>query len=400
MSAPAPERIIVHEADLLSPIERGRHIRAYCHIHGGEHQRSLSINSKNGFGECFACHARVFVPEFNPDGEMRKRGPITAASLLRPVAPKPLVEATPEPWQIEELQALSQAADRMRARLDDDRPRAYLEGRGIPLDVAEAAGVGYVPDMTLPGPLSKWRDRLIFPLGSPAGLGYAGRSLWGWQPGMDEDEHKKILDADGAPKRWRKTYPAGYFGYDQLVEESAVIVEGPVDALALMTSGLLDMPILALVGTACRAEHLPAGLREVVLALDGDASGIERSRALARDMATTGLIVACVAPPDDGQGKDWSARWRINRHTGVWPVSEALDQLSPGAPPEADLTADSQLDATPETEIPLEIPTGWVRFHSTLCGSSPDGWAEFARLRATPTGPSLCIHCGAPHAIA
>jgi hypothetical protein len=43
------------------------------------------------------------------------------------------------------------------------------------------------------------------------------------------------------------------------------------------------------------------------------------------------------------------------------------------------------------------IPTGWQTFHSIPCGSSPDGWAEFSQLRATPTGPLLCVHCGEVH---
>jgi hypothetical protein len=429
MAAPKSDRIIVHEADLVDPRQSGgKWIRAVCHIHGGDHQRSLSINATNGFGRCQNCGAEIFVPELNPEGAMRAPKPITAERLLRPVAPKAPTEIAPAPWQIDELEALTRLADRCRAHLDDVRPRAYLDRRGIPYEVALSAGVGYVPDMTLSGPLSKWRDRLVFALGSPAGLGYAGRSLWGWAPGMDEDEHKAILDADGAPKRWRKTNPAGYFGYDQLGDaEIAVIVEGPVDALALLASGLFpETPVLALVGTACRAEQAPASLRHVVVALDGDEVGATRSADLARELPIEGLVVATAIPPDDGGGKDWSARWRISRHAGLWPISEALDRLAPDAAPDEfpareDPPLDPQLDpvvAAPEisTEISTsngiaeqidamwdrvygaqEVPPGFHRFHSIPCSSSPDGWAEFSGLRATPRGPLLCIHCGKAH---
>jgi hypothetical protein len=44
-----------------------------------------------------------------------------------------------------------------------------------------------------------------------------------------------------------------------------------------------------------------------------------------------------------------------------------------------------------------DIPAGWRRFHGITCTLSPDGWAEFSRLRATPHGPPLCIHCGEVH---
>jgi hypothetical protein len=48
-------------------------------------------------------------------------------------------------------------------------------------------------------------------------------------------------------------------------------------------------------------------------------------------------------------------------------------------------------------DAPLDPPLGAQTFHSIPCKASPDGWAEFASLRATPTGPLLCVHCGQPH---
>jgi hypothetical protein len=44
-----------------------------------------------------------------------------------------------------------------------------------------------------------------------------------------------------------------------------------------------------------------------------------------------------------------------------------------------------------------DIPPGWRTFHGIPCALSSDGWAEFSRLRATPHGPLLCIHCGEVH---
>jgi hypothetical protein len=333
------ETVTVHEAELVSPRQRGGRVRAYCHLHGGDHQRSLSIAAGGeaaGYGYCHSCHARIFVPELAPPGA---RGPapprpVTVASLLQPpraqTAPS---QPTPEAWQVDELQAVQRLAERMRARLADDRARAYLAARGIPYAVAAAAGVGYIPaDARLSGVLAKWRDRLVFPLGSPAGAGYAGRSLAGWVPGMDENVHKALLDADPAgPRRWEKTYPAGWYGYDVLATATFVaICEGPLDRLALAAAGLDLADVLALVGTAARAEWIPANVRGVVLALDGDAAGRERAAALARELQMVGLAVTICAPAaEDGRGKDWAERWRLAGHEGVWSVFEALDDLIP-----------------------------------------------------------------------
>lgn len=328
-------RIVVHEAELTGGRQRGRFVRAYCHLHGGDHQRSLSVNVENGYGQCFTCHAQVFVPELNPDGAMRTPAPLTAARLLQPPRPRPPHEPTPEPWQRDELAKLTQWYPRMRERLADDRARAYLEARAIPWDIAAAAGVGYIPaDARLAGVLAKWRDRLVFPLGSPAGLGYAGRSLAGWVPGMDENAHKALLDADPAgPRRWEKTYPAGWFGFGDLAAAAyTIIVEGPVDMLALLAAApslIGDVPIVALVGTAARAEWIPKHVAGVVLALDGDAAGCERAQTLRHELRAAGLAVEICAPAaEDGRGKDWAERWRLVRHEGVWSVLEALDVVA------------------------------------------------------------------------
>jgi Toprim-like len=347
-STTATEMLTVHEAQLVDPRQSGGRIRAVCHLHGGDHQHSLSIATGGdaaGYGYCHSCHACVFVPELAPPGV---RGPgagphvrprrVSAEAMLRPVRRMAASDPTPAAWQRDELQTLHRLAERMCARLADDRARAYLAARGIPWDVAAAAGVGYIPaDARLSGVLAKWRDRLVFPLSSPAGLGYAGRSLHGWEPGMDENAHKALLDADPAgPRRWEKTYPAGWLGFGDLAAaEYAVIVEGPVDALALLAAApsligdVPIVPIVALVGTAARAEWIPANIAGVVLALDGDAAGCERAQTLRHELRAAGLAVTICAPAaEDGRGKDWAERWRLAGHEGVWSVFEALDVVA------------------------------------------------------------------------
>src|SRR5712691_3320784 len=59
---------IISQRELRDPLSGGDYVRAYCHIHGSDHQRSLSINKTNGWGHCFnaACEATVLVEEWNP----------------------------------------------------------------------------------------------------------------------------------------------------------------------------------------------------------------------------------------------------------------------------------------------------------------------------------------------
>src|SRR5438105_12987708 len=59
---------ILCQSELCDPVNMGEYVRAYCHIHGSDHQRSLSINRRSGWGHCFnaVCEATVLVEEWNP----------------------------------------------------------------------------------------------------------------------------------------------------------------------------------------------------------------------------------------------------------------------------------------------------------------------------------------------
>src|SRR5216683_2371658 len=301
---------IVLESELRSPVAMGEHVRAYCHLHGSDHQRSLSINKATGWGRCFnaACGATVLVAEWNrpvakrllhwyyqglTSAAMPTYQPPSMESRHRPYVVQPMLLPPPKSipqWQQDELDALRALDEQMRrALVDSKRARMYLHERGIPLRVALATGVGYLPSMLLNGPamrkqrglLRRWADRMIFPLNSPDGVGYIGRSLWHWQPGMNETTHKALLERPGSPKRWIKTNPAGWFGVEcELLPDTIMLVEGAFDRLTLVAAGLPASQIVALVGTAVQVEWLPAQVRTVVVALDGGGRGKEATRRL------------------------------------------------------------------------------------------------------------------------
>ena len=231
----------------------------------------------------------------------------------------------------------------MRAALAaSERAQAYLQERAIPLEVAQAAGVVYLPPAALNSAdlwcqrplLEKWVDSLIFPLWAASGQrGYAGRTLRLWEPGMDENKHKELLEAHARQtggneqskiRRWRKTNPAGYFGVSpRSLAPCVVIVEGAFDRLALLAASLPAPDVLAVIGTALQVETLPLQVQSVVLALDGDESGQKAAQKLAGEVQAAGLAVTMCPVPEDGQGKDWSERWRcVSDGDGVYPVFE------------------------------------------------------------------------------
>ena len=345
---------IISQRELCDPVNVGDYVRVYCHIHGSDHQRSLSINKANGWGHCFnaACDATVLVAEWNQPLAHRLLGyshsresslfpstipprkkipPATQPVLLLPAKAPPL-------WQQEERLALLSLDRQMRlALLQSQRVRAYLRERGIPLRIAQQAGVGYLPAELLRTQeqekrvlLRRWVERLLFPLYSPNERGYIGRSLWHWVPSMDENTHKELLDGPGTPRRWIKTKPAGWFGYDpDLMSRNVVLVEGAFDRLALLASGLPATEVMALAGTSLRTYWFPSHVQTAVLALDADAGGEQATEKLAEQLERAGIQTRICSPPQDRWGKDWSERWRTIGRGSISPLLDARRSFWP-----------------------------------------------------------------------
>jgi len=329
---------LVSSNDLADAVQSGQRLRAYCPIHGSDHQRSLSIDLDTGWGFCHSCHATVLVqPSASviASGQGNRCGQYSAksggfadrasAEHLHPSSVRPYLlrrvrSTTPPPhWQQEEVTALVAVAPLMREALASSRRAlTYLTERALPPAIALASGVGYLshaawekaPVSTeLQRLLKRWIGRIIFPLGSPSGQGFIGRTLLQWEPGMDENTHKALLDQPGAPRRWIKTNPAGWFGFDApaCLEEQLVLVEGGFDRLVLLAAGLPANAVIALTGTAARTAWLmrfAPQVKSVVLALDADDSGAVAMERLAGEFRRAGFIVTLCPPPHDQWGKD------------------------------------------------------------------------------------------------
>jgi len=222
------------------------------------------------------------------------------------------------------------------------RAQAYLAERALPPAIALASGVGYLSRAAWEqAPVSKeqqrllkrWIGRIIFPLSSPTGHGFIGRTLLQWEPGMDENAHKALLDHLGAPRRWIKTNPAGWFGFDApgCLDEQVVLVEGGFDRLVLLAAGLPANAVIALVGTSARTAWLTQfapQVKRVVLALDADDGGAVAMERLAGEFRRAGFVVTLCPLPHDQWGKDWSERWRRLGPQSIWPLYETLTQHS------------------------------------------------------------------------
>ncbi len=319
-------------------------MRAYCHIHGSDHQRSLSINRVTGWGHCFnaTCQTVVLVAEWNPEAAAHL---LHSTSQLTPpfhpsTAPRvrkrqpfvhqlPLFREQPETpiWQQRELGSLTTLEKRMNSALARSRlARTYLRERKLSVDVALAAGVCFLPPKAqLQSDLRRWTGRIIFPLVTPISHGYIGRTLWGWRSGMDETYHKALLDQRNRAKRWIKTNPAGWFSpdLDQLAR-TIIVVEGAFDRLTLLSAGFARNEVVALTGTAMQPDWLPPQVKEVILALDGDEGGMIASQRIADLLVRDGIAVNLCLPPQDRWGKDWNERWRRIGREAVEPLIELV----------------------------------------------------------------------------
>jgi len=358
--------------ELIDPSNSGNYIRSYCPIHQGENQRSLSVHRESGWGRCFnaSCSAfslpgeksTVLVIEWNEQAakyltvhpRTRSGSPLqkTWESTLAVARtyPKP-----PPDWQQEELSTLYHlySTGFLRRAMQHPEAQVYLAARHIPLEIAQAAGVGYLPATEdLPFDLrkdnqyrriSRWCQRMIFPLGvlwsdQVLRMGFIGRTLSGWHPGMDENEHKSFIDeydrvaqAHGRQplRRWRKTNPAGWFGYEPAhFDPCVVVVEGDFDRLALLAAGWSPTGVVALSGTAAQPSWLPGHVHVVVLALDADTAGTLVTSRLSNRLIQAGFQVIHCLPPQDALGKDWSERWCKAGMVGVLPLYQTCSHLA------------------------------------------------------------------------
>lgn len=360
---------VISENDLQGIKKAGKRIRALCPVHHSR-DRDLSLNPYSpdgyldeeeerlaGYGFCHSanCGATVLVQEWNPKAASYILGrPVQATDPQVKMTARELEQA--EAWQRRELAALNKISSVMQRRLHEHpRALAYLQQRGLSqhLDLLASLEVGYIPpadewSKSPPFELRAWCDRIVFPFTTAEGeRGYVGRILQLWQPGMDENEHKKILNAHNKRieeehgkeeahkyqvKRWRKTYRSGFFNKQAMQgQDRAVICEGPFDAISLIAAGLAG--VIAVAGTTIDITGIPTdAVFDVILAYDADMEGKEALARTKELLGAAGVIPMFCPAPGDGLGKDWSERYRLHGIDGLAPLLE-YDPLLPAYVP-------------------------------------------------------------------
>jgi DNA primase len=264
--------------------------RGRCPIHGGEGRDAFHANLARNIFHCFACGAGGTVLDFVAAMEgctLRE-----AAEKLQPrvtLGNGPGVSVRQKELVTEKKRAPLPLGFVLRG-VDCAHP--YLATRGIEPQTAAHFGVGFYAG---PGLLS---GRLVIPIHNAPGelVAYCGRSLHAATP--------------------RYQFPPGFrksevlFNFHRAVasgESAAVVVEGFFDCMKIYQAGLRS--VVALMGALLYRSPerlLTKRFRQVVLMLDGDATGREASRIIA-DRLRRHCAVQVVGLPANVQPDQLSA---------------------------------------------------------------------------------------------
>lgn len=286
-----PERLYLSQLEAFDPrAPQGVERRFCCPFCGdgkprdGAH-RSLNVNTQSGTFVCQRCKERGKLADFWEERPQINRRDFARQQLQRATAlPTAATPAAPD----DEAQA---KADRLTAQLETARPlkgtagEKYLLGRGVSVEVAEAAGVQFCPDwMKSP----KWRGcaAVVFPIRDRAGevVAAQGREIGGAGKFSLGPKSQGVFATAGA-----------------LDAKRLIIAEAPIDALSLAVAGC---PAVALCGTSS-PNWLPMFCyrRRVLLALDADDAGDDAAAALTPKLESFGATCERLRPEG---AKDWN----------------------------------------------------------------------------------------------
>ena len=326
--------IIAVVSEVLPLKRAGRNHLGLCPFHG-EKTPSFSVSREKGTYYCFGCKRGGDVIDFVM--EIERLAFAEAVERLAERFGVALPLASPESRRRrDEQDQLAEVIDAAQAffsrRLGDDRPRAFLERRGITVEFAAAFGLGYAPaewralydalharfaerllvaaGVAVAGEQGRvwdrFRDRVTIPIRLPRGtlVAFGGRAVG--------DDLPKYLNSPETP----------LFTKSQLLfaEERAqrgfartgraIVVEGYFDCLALHQAGIEDA--VATLGTSLSEHHareLARKVPRVAMCFDGDAAGRKAAVVALRTLLGADLDVSVVLLPD-GQDPDDIVRTR------------------------------------------------------------------------------------------
>jgi len=279
----------------------GEHWKGLCPFHS-EKTPSFTVNPKRGIFHCFGCG--VGGDAF---GFLMRQDRLAFPEAVRTLAQRTGVELptrrTPEvEGKLEGLRRVMTLAtqfytDALWAR-EGAKARAYVEGRGVDLEVAKRFGLGYAPEgwnallthmgkegvtetelvaaglalprQNAPGFYDRFRGRLLFPIRDLQGrvVAFGGRA-------MGAEEPKYLNSPETALYvKGQMLYALDVARESMRQKNRAVVVEGYLDCLMAHQHGFTET--VAALGTAFTPAQLGLLRRyadEVVSVFDADAAG-------------------------------------------------------------------------------------------------------------------------------
>ena len=311
----------------LKPVS-GRFMGA-CPFHQ-ETKPSMSVNDEEGFFYCFGCQASGDVIDFYS----RINGLEFRETLeqLASEAGIELADVPHDPHAAERkarkkllLDMHTEAADWFKRNLNmgaGQRARAYLENRGMTLEVIEAFGLGYSPDdwhgldnyLKSKGRTSeegveagllsqndkgniydRFRGRLIFPIQNLSGrvIAFGGRIITDGEP--------KYLNSSDTPiyKKGDHLYGLNLARPAMNRSKRALLTEGYMDVISLHQFGYNDAcGVLGTALTPDQVKRLAGFCSRVDLVFDGDGAGRKAALKSSRMILMQGVACKVVLMPE------------------------------------------------------------------------------------------------------
>jgi DNA primase len=344
----------------------GRSFKGLCPFHQ-EKTASFTVSPERGIFHCFGCGESGNAISF-----LMRHENLTFPEAARTLAAECGIEVPRtddvEPGVAERVFTANGVAQKLyRATLADSEgagARAYLDRRGLGLELAERFGIGFAPDRwdavtsalarhRIPASVGEkagllkerergghydlLRGRITFPIQDVRGrvIGFGGRALG------PEQEPKYLNTVESPVFRKREAFYGFPFALEPIRRnDRAVVVEGYFDLIALHRAGIEES--VATCGTALTEGHalnLRRRTRNLVLLFDGDAAGQRAVLRALEVLLPRGLRVRAAALPVGEDPDDFLAR------SGA----AALRDLIDSAPPALDLAMEHALAGGCET---------------------------------------------------
>ncbi len=257
-------------------------------------ERALCVNMETGAWSCkrASCGKSGKLKDFWQDRPAENQRARVRAALTRAFA---LDEQRTAPND--------ENAKEWRGHLRDLRPLTgtpgefYLSGRGVPLEIADLAGVRFCPSFF-------GRAAVVFPVRDKGGALVAASGRY-----LDGRDNPKARTA--GPKSEGVCFApclvnGQRFGPLDGSVAAIIVTEAPIDALSFAACGF---PAIALNGTSGPAWlHLACGLRRVLLAFDADEPGDGATAKLADQLMPYGARCERLRPEGF---KDWNEALQV-----------------------------------------------------------------------------------------